>query len=386
MDDFELTSGLIYLNHAAVSPWPKRTVEAVQAFAVENGSMGSSHYPQWLEIEMRLRERLSRLVGIGCADDISLLKNTSEGLSVVAHGLPWKSGENVVTSNQEFPSNTMVWESLKYDGVSTRKAALDSATTPEDALFDAVDGETRLISISSVQFGTGLRMDLERIGSFCRSRGILFCVDGIQSLGALIMDGQAISPDFVVADGHKWMLAPEGCALLYTNPNVRDRLQLRQFGWHMREFPFEFEADPSSGENSGCCQQDQNWTIAGSGRRFEPGSPNMLGIHALEASLSLLEDLGMDQVESRVLERTRFLMKQVERLPAYTLVTASEQMRQSGIVTFQIKENSSGCLFNYLKDKGVECAVRSGGIRLSPHYYTPMEQLEEVVKWLAEYP
>lgn len=384
MSDFSLTPGLTYLNHAAVSPWPQRTVKAVQAFAAENGLIGSNRYPQWLEIEARLRERLSHLVGVGTADDISLLKNTSEGLSIVAHGLPWKFGDNVVTSDQEFPSNTMVWESLQQYGVSTRKVALDSATTPEDALFNAVNRETRLISISSVQFGTGLRMDLERIGTFCRSRGILFCVDGIQSLGALVMNGQAILPDFVVADGHKWMMAPEGCALLYTHKNARDQLQLRQFGWHMREFPFEFEADSSSCESPGCCQEVRNWSVAQSGRRFEPGSPNMVGIHGLEASLSLLEEKGLEQVEKQVLQRSRYLIEEVEKLQQYDLLTSPDPMRCSGIVTFNPVENNSEKLFNDLKNNGIECAIRSGGIRLSPHYYTPMEQLEQVVKLLSD--
>lgn len=138
-DTFNLQPGLIYLNHAAVSPWPQRNVDAIQRFAAENGTLGSSHYPQWLEVETRLRQRLSRLINVGTVEDIALLKSTSEGLSVIAHGLPWNEGENVVTSNQEFPSNSIVWESLTRYGVTTRKADLDHAETPEEALFAAVD-------------------------------------------------------------------------------------------------------------------------------------------------------------------------------------------------------------------------------------------------------
>ena len=383
--EFKLSPSLIYLNHAAVSPWPQRTVDAVSAFAVENGALGSSNYPDWVKTETRLRERLSRLVGIGTADDIALLKNTSEGLSLIAHGLSWKSGDNVVTSDQEFPSNSIVWESLSRYGVLTRKADLNSAKSPEDALFEAVDSNTRLISISSVQFGTGLRMDLERIGAFCKKRGILFCVDAIQSLGAVRMDGAAIQADFIVADGHKWMMAPEGCALFYSSPEARDRLQLRQYGWHMRETLYDFDTDSdalSNCEQPGCCSDIPDWTIAKGARRFEPGSPNMLGIHGLEASLSMIEEIGMEQIEKLVLERSRFLVDAIQAHPKLELITPVDPERHAGIITFSVGESSLEVTHNRLTEKGIQCAVRSGGIRFSPHFYTSIRQLEKAIKLL----
>ena len=381
--EFSLDGELIYLNHAAVSPWPQRTVRAVSDFALENGTLGSSNYPRWIETEKRLRERLSRLIGAGTADDVALVKNTSEGLSLVAHGLTWKYGENVVTSDQEFPSNSIVWESLSRHGVETRKADLSSANTPEEALFEAVDRNTRLLSISSVQFGSGLRMDLERIGSFCRARGILFCVDAIQSLGAIQMDGAAIRADFIVADGHKWMMAPEGCALFYSTPEARERLQLQQYGWHMREALYDFETgsdNNSNCEQPGCCADIPDWTIANSARRFEPGSPNMLGIHGLEASLSLIEEVGMEQIERLVLERSQLLIDSIQRRPQLELITPTGLGRFAGIVTFSVKTGGLDSIHNRLTEKGIQCAVRSGGIRFSPHFYTPMNQLEEAMR------
>lgn len=377
--DFKLQPGLIYLNHAAVSPWPQRTVTAIQQFATENGALGSSNYPTWLEVEQRLRERLSRLLGVGTVEDIALLKNTSEALSIIAHGLQWRDGESVVTSDQEFPSNSMVWESLDRYGVSTRKVDLNSAATPEDALIAAVDSSTRLLSISSVQFSTGLKMDLERLGAFCRAQGILFCVDAIQSLGACRFDGAAIQPDFVVADGHKWMMAPEGCALFYSTPEARAALQLYQYGWHMREAPFEF--DPlSSCEQSGCCDTIKAWRVAGSARRFEPGSPNMLGIHGLEASLSLLEAVGMDTVEAELRRRMALLIEALQQHPALTLLTPSSPERHAGIVTFTLHTLDPALLFQQLTEEGIQCAQRGGGIRLSPHFYTPVAQLEQTIE------
>ena len=375
-DEFRLESGLTYLNHAAVSPWPQRTVTAVQQFAAENGTVGSSNYPQWLEVEARLRRRLSELLGVGSEEDIALLKNTSEGLSIIAHGLPWKQGDNVVTSDQEFPSNSMVWESLDRYGVTTRKVPLHSADSSEEALMAAVDTDTRLLSISSVQFGSGLKMDLPRLGAFCRERDILFCVDAIQSLGALQFDGTAIEADFIVADGHKWMMAPDGCALFYSTPIAREQLQLHQYGWHMREALYEFDSE-SSCEQSGCCSDIPNWSRAESARRFEPGSPNMLGIHGLEASLSLLQELGMKQVEQQILQHSRYLIDAIQSHPKLNLITPEAENRHAGIVTFSITNRESAVVHEQLTQQGIQCAVRAGGVRLSPHFYTTSEQLQQ---------
>ncbi len=374
MDHFQLDPDLIYLNHAAVSPWPQRTVEAIQRFAAENGALGSSHYPRWIKTENRLREQLSRLVGTGTPEDIALLKNTSEGLSLVAHGLSWRAGDNIVISDQEFPSNSIVWESLTRYGVEVIKVDLGGAETPEAALQTAITPHTRLLSISSVQYGTGLRMDLEQIGHLCQTEGIHFCVDAIQSLGALQFDGAHIQPDFVVADGHKWMMAPEGCALFYTTPAVREQLQLHQFGWHMRESHLEFDA----------YSDQSHWQIAKSGRRFEPGSPNMLGIHGLEASLSLIEEVGINNIEQHVLERSRYLIDAISDHPQLRLITTPNSERQSGIVTFSATAGDNAGIQQQLSELGIQCALRAGGIRFSPHFYTPMAQLEQALNQITQ--
>ena len=213
--EFPLRDDVHYLNHAAVSPWPRRTADAVCRFARENAEQGSLEYATWLRVESDLREQLRRLLNASSADDIALLKNTSEALSVVAHGVDWRDGDNVVISDQEFPSNRIVWESLAGHGVRVREVDLAAGPDPEQALIGACDQRTRLLAISSVQYGTGLRTDLERLGQRCREREILFCVDAIQSLGTLPMDVKRNHADFVMADGHKWMLGPEGLAVFY---------------------------------------------------------------------------------------------------------------------------------------------------------------------------
>lgn len=179
-----------------------------------------------------------------CTTDIALVKNTSEALSFVAYGLDWQVGDNIVSSNEEFPSNRIVWQSLADQQVEFREANLSTAETPEDALFALVDKHTRLISISSIQFARGLRMNLQRIGEFCKQQHILFCIDAIQSIGAVQFDVQKYQADFVMADGHKWMLGPEGLGVFYSSPAAREQLKLTQYGWHMMHDTHNYENKP----------------------------------------------------------------------------------------------------------------------------------------------
>jgi selenocysteine lyase/cysteine desulfurase len=365
IDEFRLKKNIIYLNHAAVSPWPLRTARAVQEFTEENMAEGSVHYSQWLKVEANLREQARKLLNAPSVHDIALTKNTSEALSIVAYGLDWKEGNNIVIYDQEFPSNRIVWESLSEKGVEIRTAHFNEADTPEDSLFTLVNDQTRLISVSSVQYSTGLRMDLRRIGEFCRKKGIIFCIDAIQSLGAVQFDVQQAMADFVMADGHKWMLGPEGLAIFYSNPESRDRLKLNQYGWHMVEEMGDFER--------------KDWEIAESSRRFECGSPNMLGIHALNASLSLLLETGMAEVEREVISRTEYLFEMIKSRPELELLTLSEAERYAGIITFRNRNSSNERLFQFLTDNNIICSIRGGGIRLSPHFYTHYEHLDHVI-------
>jgi selenocysteine lyase/cysteine desulfurase len=359
---FQLDDDLIYLNHAAVAPWPCRTVQAVIAFARENGTFGSRNYPHWIHTESQLRRQLATLLNARDSDEIALLKNTSEALSVVAWGLPWRNGDNVVISNQEFPSNRLVWESLDALGVETRQADLQKHDSPEAALLACMDEHTRILSVSSVQYGSGLRLDLEQLGSACRERRILFCIDAIQSLGAHQLDVQQCKADFVMADGHKWLLGPEGLAVFYCRQEVMHQLTLRQYGWHMLANAGRF--DNTSRE------------VAHNARRFECGSPNMLGIHALHASLGLILETGMEKIEQLVLENTRFMFDFLAARPErFSILTPDAPGRHAGIVTFCPIDEPPEALFESLGKHNVVCALRGGGIRFSPHFHTPRKQL-----------
>ncbi|CDF85065.1 class V aminotransferase [Pseudomonas knackmussii B13] len=366
--EFPLEPGLRYLNHAAVAPWPRRSADAVAAFARENIHLGARDYPRWLEIEKRLRERLARLLNAATTGDIALVKNTSEALSFVAFGLDWRPGDQVVISNQEFPSNRVVWEALKPRGVEVIQVSLDG-TDPEADLLAACGPRTRLLSISAVQYASGLRMDLERLGVGCRQRGVLFCIDAIQQIGALPFDVQAYDCAFAMADGHKWMLGPEGLGVFYCRAAEREQLALQEYGWHMLE---------SAGNYN-----QTDWQPARSAKRFECGSPNMLGAVALEASLSLLEETGMAAVGAAVAARVQQLQDGLSRIAGATLHSPLQVERRAGILTFSLDGWDNAALHERLKAEQVVCIQRGAGVRLSPHFYTSESVIDDTLAIIA---
>ncbi len=368
---FNLRPGVIHLNHAAVAPWPNCTVEAVKAFADENGSIGSSRYPQWVNTETELRKQLAQLINAPSHDEIGLLKNTSEGLSIIAYGLDWQPGDNIIIADEEFPSNRIVWESLKPLGVEVRRVKLNFEN-PEQLLIEQIDDRTRLMSISGVQYASGLRMDLSRLGQACKQRGIIFVVDAIQQIGAVQLDCQAIQADFVIADGHKWMLGPEGLALFYCRREWLTKLKLNQFGWHMVEDLSDFN------------KMDQ-WQPASSARRFECGSPNMLAVHALHASIGMILDLGLENIEQQVLDNVQYLIKIFTPYKDISILSPVHINRHAGIFTFVKHGVDNEQLYQHLVSKGVICAPRGGGIRLSPHFYTQKQQLDQVLGWVKKF-
>lgn len=358
------------MNHAAVSPWPKRTCDAVQDFAAENMCQGALDYSRWTRTVSQLRQRLAELLNAPSPDDIALLKNTSEALSTVAYGIDWRAGDNIVSFAQEFPSNRIVWESLAPQGVEVRLVDMAVTDNPEEVLISRCDQHTRLVSCSAVQYADGQRMNVDLIGAFCRPRNILFCVDAIQSLGALPFDVQACQADFVMADGHKWMLGPEGLALFYCRAELRDSLRLNQYGWYMVEHAGDFERT--------------DWRPAATARRFECGSPNMLGIHALLASLGLLQEIGIDQISRYVLTNTSLLFDLIDS-NNFLLVSPREEQRRSGIATFRVEGRDPAEMHRHLTRQGVICAQRAGGIRFSPHFYTRSSKIEHAFDIINDY-
>lgn len=365
-DQFPILENGLYFNHAAIGPWPRCAAEAVQKFADENLRQGSEGYREWYARENDLRHGLKRLLGASSTADIALLKNTSEGISTVAFGLDWQPGDNIVLPADEFPSNRLPWLAQADKGVEVREIDIRAAANAEEALLDAMDTDTRLLSVSAVQWQDGFRLDLEMLGEACRRRGVLFFVDAIQQLGALPMDVQRCHIDFLAADAHKWLLAPEGIAVFFCSESARPQLQLLQQGWHMFESPFDFERSQSIPANSA--------------KRFEAGSPNTIGQAALHASVQLLLRFGMEEVGHRVLANTRFLMKQLADIPGARIASRDSERRQSGIVSFAIDSITLEALHSRLTEAGASTVIRGPAIRVSPHFYQDETQLGEFLE------
>src|SRR5271154_2927792 len=275
-DQFPVTKQLIYLNHAAVAPLPRPCAEAMQWLAQEALDFGSLHYDRWMDTYEQLRVAAARLIG---ADrrEIALVKNTSEGIATIAMGLDWHPGDRVVAFREEFPSNYYPWLRLEEHRVSVDWL---SVTDPLDSIDRACQG-AKLLAISFVQYLSGLRSDLNAIGEICHRHGCFFLVDAIQGLGAFPLNVRTAHIDALAADGHKWMLGPEGCGILYVRKSRQDSIFPEEFGW-----------TTVAGYND---YASRDMALRQDAGRYECGTLNTIGCYGLRASLELLLEIGTDR-------------------------------------------------------------------------------------------
>jgi selenocysteine lyase/cysteine desulfurase len=365
---FPVTQTLAYLNHAGVAPISTRVAEALERYAAEATRRGAFDYQRCYDAEVeRVRGRAATLIGAD-ADEIAFVKNTSEGLGLVAAGLDWRRGDRVVVCDLEYPSNVYPWWSLRPRGVETVMLRSRDGFLPIESVEDALrHPRTRLLSLSSVEFGSGARNDLAALGRLCRERGVLFCVDAIQSVGCLPLDVADGLVDFLAADGHKWMLSVEGCGIFYCRRALLERLTPRIVGWrsvkdNLDFDSYHFELQPSAG-------------------RFEEGTPNTPGIFALGAAIDLLLELDVAAIGRRVLELTDTLCAE---LAAHGAEVASPRApgRASGIVAFRLPDEAPGRTAARLREAGVFVVERRGCVRASPHFYNVPEDLERLLRSL----
>ena len=365
--EFPVTQHWAYFDHAAVAPLSGRAQKALGDWAADLAANGDAFWGQWMKRSEEVRKQFGLLLN---ADplDIAFIKNTSEGISFVAEGFPWHSGDNMVTAADEYPSNIYPWMNVASRGVEARRVASHSGRILVDDIIQAIDDRTRLVSLSSVEFASGFRNDLSAVGEYCRGREIFFFVDAIQSLGVLPLDVSQLPIDGLAADGHKWLLGPEGGGIFYLRRDWVDRLHTIEVGWnsvmgHNDFDTIDFRLKPHAG-------------------RWESGSLNMAGIHALGASLELLLLLGIPNLENRVLELTDYLCEQAQRsgLMVYSSRRTGEK---SGIVSLQKPNNEPSLLVRRCKNEGIVINQRAGRIRVSPHCYNTLEEIDRLIDCLA---
>ncbi len=361
-DEFPVTRNLIYLNHAAVSPLPRRTAAAMQELAQDALDFGSLHYDRWMDTYEGLRVAAAQLIGAQ-RDEIALMKNTSEGISTVARGLDWHPGDRIVAFREEFPSNYYPWLRLESQECSIEWLSVDD---PLERIDEACAG-AKLLAISFVQYLSGLRVNLNAIGEICKRRQCFFFVDAIQGLGAFPLNVETAHIDALAADGHKWLLGPEGCGILYVRKSRQDSIFPEEFGWTtVAGYQDYASRDMALRENAG---------------RYECGTLNTVGCYGLEASLKLLLEIGPERTSVAVQALADQLANGAVN-KGYQLLGNRTPDSGAGIIAIQKPGIDSRKVVHDLKQRGILAAPRQGWVRLSPHFYISPEEIDRVIKAL----
>jgi cysteine desulfurase/selenocysteine lyase len=369
-DEFPVKRDRIYFNHAGICPLPQRAAEAAQRVLQEQleGGASAENYRTWTEGIKHARQALAKLTR-AAPEELAFVKNTTSGLFIAAGSIPWKDGDNIVTTAVEFPANVYPWLALERQGVETRFVGLRDGCLHMDDLVATMGRRTRAVAVSWVQFSNGFRADLGKLSQLCRDRNCYLVIDAIQGLGALQLDLSRYAVDFASADGHKWLLSVEGCGILYVRRQILNDLVPFHIGWMGVQNAMDFV--------------DYQLVPLPDARRFEEGSYNVAGIHALGASAGLFLEAGAAKVEAEIMSLTDVLMERLEQ--AGCLVTSPRGTgERSGIVTFQHPQASPGGLARYLNAHGVQCAERAGSVRFSPHFYNDESEVERAVALLGE--
>jgi selenocysteine lyase/cysteine desulfurase len=363
--EFPVTGKYIYLDHAGVAPISLRVKTAIEKFLAESTEGGSFHYPVWAERIVEIRRACLRLVN-AVPEEIAFVKSTSHGLSIVAQGLDWRPGDNVLIYEKEFPSNIYPWLNLRSKGVEVRTIPSRDGRILFEDITRLINSRTRLLAISSVQFSNGFRIDLEKVGSLCRDKQVLLCVDAIQSLGMVPMDVKAFHIDFLSADAHKWLLGPEGIGIFYCSNGLAERLSPPLIGWKSVRNELAFDR-PDFLLKTNCL-------------RFEEGSMNLLGIFGLGAALDLLFEVGIEQIEQRVLDLGDLILQEAEKR-GYHALTPGARHERGGNITVSGNFDPAR-MRDALREKRIMVNARGGGIRVSPHFYNTEEEIIAFFKML----
>ncbi|MFN9591540.1 MAG: aminotransferase class V-fold PLP-dependent enzyme, partial [Pirellulaceae bacterium] len=361
----------VYMDHAAVGPLTMAAHEAISQWSRQALEQGDVSWPQWSAGAGRLRQQGAQLINAP-VEEVFLIPNTSTGISLLAEGWRWRPGESVVLASNEFSSNRLPWEHLQRRGGEVRLVdAPEHGEISIESILQAIDSTTRWVAISWVGYLSGYRIDLGRLCEAVHTRGALLMVDAIQGLGVYPLDASQIPIDFLAADGHKWMLGPEGIGLARIRMECLERLDPVLVGWRSVEPAGQFSATQ--------CRWKPNAS------RLEPGSANHVGILGLSASLQVLMEAGASGLEACILAHRQEFIEQLQRLstlrPPWQLSWwhPSQSARQSGIVSVSMAIDPVR-MRKKLLDAGIVTSVRGGRLRFSLHAYHTSDELKSVVE------
>lgn len=367
-DLFGAARSCTYLNTAAIGPLPSQTVRAVASQLEDVAANGSGGLCDWFETRDRVRKLVASMLGVE-ADGIGFTRNTSDGLCAVAAGIDWDPGDNIVSFENEFPANYYPWKKLRdEEGVELRLCPERDGGMDLGQLCGLIDERTRLVTLSAVQYSTGYRLDLDRIGRACRDAGALFAVDIIQAFGAVPLDLKACNVDIAAGGSYKWLCAPQGCGILYLGERARQAVQPTSYGWLGVNDPWNFEKREQP------CRRD---TAA-----WETGMGGFSLLYGLEQSLTLLRTIGIGKIASYLKELTDFLC---EIIPAdrYSIVSPRSPGERSQIVCIEPNNGlDANTVADSLKRKNIIVSARGKRVRVAPHFFNNFADIERLAACL----
>lgn len=335
----------------------------MQHLAQDALEYGSLHYDKWMRTYQAVRESAAALIH-STPEEIALVKNTSEGVATIAMGIDWRPGDIVVAFEEEFPANFYSWKRLEARGVKVRWLSVFDEL---DQIDEAASG-ARLLAISFVQYLSGYRVDLEKLGEICSRRGCFFFVDAIQGMGAFPIDVRASKIDALAADGHKWLIGPEGCGVLYVRREVQDRIEPVEFGWtNVARYADYASRDMELRPDAG---------------RYECGTLNTIGCYGLRAALDLLLEIGVERIAPAVQALGDQVWTGVKESGFETLGVRTPETG-AGIVSFRKPGTESHVLVRRLREAGILAAARQGWVRIAPHFYISPEEISRTLQILT---
>lgn len=366
-----ITANWAYFDHAAVAPLPQPTATTIARFAEQASQQGDTVWPSWAANLGQLRTGIADWLNAS-SDEVVLVPNTTHGINIVAEGIAWRAGDNVVIPGGEFPSNHLPWLNQQRHGVELRVVPSPGGRIDLDGIRRAVDAKTRLVSASWVGYGSGYRLPVADLCQIAHDAGALFFLDAIQGMGIFPLDVRQVPVDFLAADGHKWMLGPEGAGFAYLRRECLEALECTTVGWNSVSGRYQF----------GPAEMD----LLPAAERFEGGSLNMLSFAALLSSLKLFwavaEQHGADAIGNRVLELHGHLRGRLRERGAI-LIGDWYRSARSGILNFRLADEEPAATRQRLLEAGIVVSCRGGGVRVSMHVYNTIEELDRLVETLS---
>jgi selenocysteine lyase/cysteine desulfurase len=359
-DDFPITHNTNFLSHAAVSPLNRRAAQAVQHHMEQAQQVSFMQLIDDLRTLFKeTRQQIATLINARSPEEIVLMPNTATGLNTVAASLPLQSGDNVLILDGDYPANIYPWMNLAYRGVLTKIVPQVNGGLDVDVLAQRIDNRTRAIALSTVMFASGFRNDIEAVGKLCKERGIFFVVDGIQSLGAFPMDVQTCNIDFLAAGSQKWLLSAPGSGFLYCRQEMQEQI-----------VPGAYVG--ASSVVDAMNYLDYNLTYPQDATRFDIGTPNIMGIVALNATLALLQEVTIARISEQIHALVNVLIEDL-LARGYHLASSTEPQHRSGIVVAKVPDAEATC--KALNERGVIVTPRGGGVRIAPHFYNTRDEV-----------